>query len=247
MPEIQVFGQETGIDRRFLPLVVIGAGVAAYLIFRPRAATTVPSFSVPESDIEFARITEQANDQLNRLNAMTALEQRMIDTQFQINAGLTPGLLRQCVPYEKWWNLDGPTRQGIQQQVRNGSMLMSATAQGFCFTPTTMGVAGVPAPVRYTQKQGFFTSRETLTGPAGYIQPQQQPLGPPEINQLVDALLQLYADHGVSQISSGTPKRARRKRTGPAAPSPNDPGINPYPLVDPNDPRNYPQVFWSDE
>jgi len=160
MPEgdIRVLGADTHIDRKYLPVLLLGGAAVLYLSFRSRPA---PSSTAPTVDqslasnasannsyaLEFYQAQQQAAYEIMQLTAANALQQQQMNQSYQLAAGMTPGLLQQCISLTNWYALAADIRQSLQSQVANGTLYQTVGPGGsICFSPTQRGLAGAPPP-----------------------------------------------------------------------------------------------------
>jgi len=196
MPEGDVHILGANIHRSQLPLVLGVGAIAAYLLLRPRVAAsggttgavdTSGANAAAQLNLEYQMLQNQAAYQMQQLSAMTSLQQQQLTEAYNLQAGMNPGLLSNCIAYLDWYALDQTSRNAVQQQVNNGQLLMTPGSSGWCFTPTTMGVAGHPPLVTQRTNTGLFGSSGSVTGypsTAGGAPAAQQPF----ILQLLQAL-----------------------------------------------------------
>jgi hypothetical protein len=182
MPEgdVRIGGLDTHIPRKNFPFVLVGGALAAYILFlRPRG-TAQPNIAgsvaaaqaaSDQTSLEFAQLQSQVQLQLAQLAASTAVEKQQLNQQYQLAAGLNPGLQTQCIPLIDWYNTQTDIRGNLVQQVRDGQLYMSIGPQGVCFSPTQQGIAGHPPIVKNTT--GLFSS--STRGYATTAQPAPQP------------------------------------------------------------------------
>ena len=183
-------------------LLMIGAGAAVvlYLVVKSKqmpAPVTPAGANLPGNNTEFAMITAQASDQFAALQASTALEQRRIDSAFQLQAGIDPGLQRTCISFPKWLELDAATKSNLTLQVKRGTMIQTVTTQGVCFTPTDTGIMGYQQQVSVKTNRGFFSSGQTATGPPGAFNAQVGgPLPTSGLTDLTNSILSGILNYG---------------------------------------------------
>lgn len=225
MPEgdLRILGADTHLPKRTAPLVIAGGLVLAYLIFRGRSQqTAMPTVdqaaaqAVQQNNayaLEFYQAQQQAAYQIQQLTAMNALEQQQLNQQYQLSAGLNPGLLAQTIPWNDFYNLPADVRNSLQSQVNNGQLFQTASASGVTFGPTQMGIQGHPYLVTARSSSGLFGGSSSVTGPAGSV-PGTPPVAPdPGLFGIVDAITSLLQDIGLV--------------TSPVA-APRNPNPNPY-------------------
>jgi len=109
-----------------------------------------------------------------------------------------------------------------------------------CFTPTNIGIRGSEPPLTETSKRGYFSSSNTITGPAGSFQAVPLQPGNSTLQGLFDALVQLYADYSGATSMVPGPPRMRKPPSGPI-----DPGI--YIPQGSSDQYHQASVIWSND
>lgn len=185
MPEgdVKIGGLDTHVSQKAFPFVLVGGAIAAYILFKPRAPAGAPDISgsvaaaqtaSDQTSLEFAQLQAQVQYQLAQLAASNAIEKQQLNQQFQLAAGLNPGLQTQCLAYTEWYNTGEDIRRNLVQQVRDGQLYMNAGPNGICFAPTQQGLQGHPPIV--SNKTGLFSS--STKGYATTVsQPQQPAIG----------------------------------------------------------------------
>ena len=184
MPEgdVRIAGFDTHVSQRAFPFVLVGGAIAAYILFKPRAAAAGAPSNISgtiaaaqtasdQTSLEFAQLQAQVQYQLAQLASSNALEQQQLNQQYQLAAGLNPGVQTQCISIVDWYNTAEDIRRNLVQQVRDGQLYMNLGPNGVCFSPTQQGIQGHPPIVKNTQ--GLFSSSSQ-----GYASTVQQPPQP---------------------------------------------------------------------
>lgn len=192
--DVHILGAD--IPRSRLPLYLGGAALIGFIFLRSRTPNTAgPSAAADLSasnqaamlNLEYQMLQDQSQFQLAQLASMTSLQQQQLNEAYNISAGMNPGLLQNCIPYTEWYQLDSATRNSVMAQVNNGQLTMTPSLNGWCFTPTQMGIAGHPPIVTNRSSTGLFGSSGSTTGypsTVGGAPTAQQPY----IIQLLQAL-----------------------------------------------------------
>lgn len=192
--DVHILGAD--IPKGRLPLYLGGAVLIGFLLLRSRTqASAVNSAAADLSasnqaamlNLEYQMLQDQSQFQMAQLASMTSLQQQQLNEAYNLQAGMNPGLLQNCVPYTEWYQLDSATRNSVLAQVNNGQLTMSPSVNGWCFTPTQMGIAGHPPLVTQRTSTGLFGSSGSNTGypsTVGGAPAAQQPY----ILQLLQAL-----------------------------------------------------------
>lgn len=184
MPEgdVRIGGLDTHVSQKAFPFVLVGGAIAAYILFKPRGmAVTSPGdisgtvaaaqSASDQTSLEFAQLQAQVQYQLAQLAASNAIEKQQLNQQYQLAAGLNPGVQTQCISIVEWYNTAEDIRRNLVQQVRDGQLYMNIGPNGVCFAPTQQGIQGHPPIVKNTS--GLFSS--SSQGYATTVQPPSQP------------------------------------------------------------------------
>jgi hypothetical protein len=190
MPEgdVRIGSLDTHISRRSFPYVLAGGAIVAFLVLRNKpmgmpgtdniaATVAAAQQSSDQTSLEFQQNLMAAQLQLQQLAASSAIEQQQLNQQYQLAAGVNPGLQTQCIPLTTWYNLSQDITRNLVQQVRDGQLYMNIGTQGVCFAPTQQGIQGHPPIVKNTS--GIFGGSAQ-----GYASTVGQPT-PPYLGQIL--------------------------------------------------------------
>lgn len=160
MPDIELLGQHTGIDRSRLPLFVgIGALAIGLLLFRRPAAPPAAGGGRPADYLEFARVSSGAATDMAALSAATNLRRHELDLAY----ANTPAGMRQCYPVSDWNALPREVRRSIVNQGKRGGNVIAASGGQVCVTPSDRGISGDLQTVQRS-KAGLFSSSSSGIG-----------------------------------------------------------------------------------
>lgn len=120
---------------------------------------------------EYLKIIAEANLELMQLTSANKLQDKQLDYQYALQAGVNPGLNKQCIPWDTWFSLPAAQRKNINQQIKNGKLIAQPGIDGYCTTPTQIGFRGSEPLVSVDTNSGFLSSGQTIRGPAGSFNP----------------------------------------------------------------------------
>jgi hypothetical protein len=237
--DIRLLGADTHIPRRNLPIFLVGGAALLFVLFRGRQAAPTSSPTVDQqlagnlaqndqTSLEFYQIQQQAQQQLAQLMSANMLQQQQMNQAYMLSAGLNPGLLQQCIPFQQWYNLQSDVRGNLTDQVRNGQLFQTIGANGICFGPTSAGIAGHQPYATARSSTGLFSSSSSITGPnVG----QPPTTGQPAIGGIFDLLNILLGDLGIV-TPNAVPRYPNPYPTAPSYPY-QYPGYPGYPTYTP--------------
>jgi hypothetical protein len=165
MPDFEILGHDTGIERNKLPMIIALGGLAIGLfIFRRSGAVSSPPGGGSQFDnraaLEFARVSGAAEEDMRQLTATNNLRRAELDLAFRN----TPAGLRECYTGEQWRALPESARNSIKAQAtRGGNLVTAGPGGGVCVVPTERGLAGNLQPVQ-RGKTGLFQSSQVGVG-----------------------------------------------------------------------------------
>jgi hypothetical protein len=141
---------------------------------------------------EYLKIIAEANLELMQLTSANKLQEKQLDYQYALQAGVNPGLNKQCISWDTWFSLPAQQRKNINQQIKNGKLIAQPGIDGYCTTPTQIGFRGSEPLVSVDTDSGFFSSGQTIRGPAGSFNPAGSMAPQTGLNSLLSDALRAY-------------------------------------------------------
>lgn len=188
MPDVEIAGLNTGMDRKQLLLVGGGAFLLVLLIAgrrkQPAAEGGAPAIDFGGA-AEFGRVTGEARGDIARLTET----QRTLRLQLANEQANTPAGLQTRITAEEWAKLPSGVREEIKRQSRQGKAILSPSGGGFTYTPTGEGLRGHEPLARSRCRRTLLGTKCDNTGPGSV--PQAPNPGP----SVAEGLGDLYLDY----------------------------------------------------
>lgn len=172
MPQLEVLGVNTGLDRSRLPLVLGLGAIALLLLFRRPAGASSPAGAGgldAAGAAEFYRTSAAAATDMRQLAAATQIRLRELDIQArgqELAFADSPSALASCWSQSQWNQLLPADRKLIRAQAkRSGSLITAGPNGSVCVTPSRRGIEGDLQTVSKA-RSGLLSSSSSAIGTA---------------------------------------------------------------------------------